>query len=248
MDRKEEGRQGQSAGPVAAVSPTGADDGAPRMALYVSLVGLVVVGLGLIAGGRMDRSSPARLLALVSVCVALLAVVVAMGSLLLRHAMAPAVGSGTDVVASDRRTSKRRYAPVAAGLLVLVAFLVAGAAAVTLLVGDRPGPQPSISAQLVGIGAQASLTVHAEFTGVAAGQILHTEIIGVDATETRTVLARAVANAGRDGTVSTTLEASQLGEYRSVVVTAEAGTDRCTATLVPGWTADPANLSCTVRK
>jgi hypothetical protein len=214
---------------------------ARQVLICVSLAGSVLVGLGLVASTRMDRSSPARLVAVASVGLALVAVVVGLGSLLLQRTPAPPAATAP---AWYRRTPPRGWAPTAAGLSLLLAIVAAGAATVLVLV-DTPEQQPTVSAQMIGIGAGARLTVRVEFTGVTAGQILHTEVAGVDATDSRTVLARAVANAGSNGKVSATVEVTGLGEYRTVEVNAELAAQRCTATLVPGWNATPATLMCT---
>jgi hypothetical protein len=228
------------------------DDRVRQVVTSVSLVGSLIVGVGLVASGRVDRSSPARVLAVASVCVALVAVVLGLGLLLLRAIPVRPSPSPAKVPAWHRRQYRWAYGGIVSGVLLLLAVLLGGASAVVVLVGG-PGAEPTtpdstMSVQLVGSGAEARLTVRADFTGVAAGQVLHIEVVGQDPSGSQTLLARGVAAAGRSGVVSATVEVARLGElYRSVQVSAAVAAQRCTATLIPGGDPAPATLVCTLR-
>src|SRR4051794_38295307 len=60
------------------------DERAKQVVANVSLVGTVLAGLGLVASGKLDRSTPGWVVAVAAVCVALVAVVLALASTLLR--------------------------------------------------------------------------------------------------------------------------------------------------------------------
>ena len=219
------------------------DDKAKQVVSSVGLVGSVVTGFGLVAIGRLDSSTLARGLAVAAVCLALLAVLLALGSQLLRVTRGLTPGNLVEVQIWYRRQFRWAYLVIPAGLLVIVAVLLAGAAAVLVLTAGPDAPQPGVAVQLTGSGRSAAATLRVEATGLPAGQALQVQVVGVEANGTRTVLARAVVLAGATGAASSTVEVPRAGAYSTVESTVEAPHWRCTATVTPAATT-PTTLTC----
>jgi amino acid permease len=103
----------------------------------VSVVGTLLTSLGLVADEQVEQSAVARWL----VAAAVAAVVVAWACQLLRLASRFTPGNLVDVERWYRRQFRRAYGVWAAGLLLLVAIVVAGAAALVVL---ATGPTPTV--------------------------------------------------------------------------------------------------------
>jgi hypothetical protein len=207
------------------------DERAKQVVTNVSLVGSVITGLGLLAGTRLDQPGPGRVLAVCAVGVALVAMVLAWGAQLLRFQPAVATGNLLEVRDWYRRQFRRAYAVVAAGVLLLVALVLAGIAAVVLLTGDPGGTGPGVSVQVAGTGAAAKLSVRVRMDGLDAGQAVSTDVVGVLPGGSRVTLAREVSRAGGDGSVVSTVEVPGVGTYSAVEVGVDVPGRHCQATL-----------------
>ncbi|MEU7906605.1 hypothetical protein [Actinoplanes sp. NPDC049118] len=209
------------------------DERAKQIVTNVSLVGSLLTGLGLVAGAKLDRSTPAKTLAIAAVCAALFAIVVALTSMLLRFTPALTPANVLEVEEWYRRQFRWAYGVIAGGVLLLVAVLLAGAAALVVLIGAGGADEPAVSAQIAGTGTDAKLTAQVGFTGATPGQTLYTEVVGVDAAGSRTILVQSVTRAGDTASVASTAEVAGVSRYAAIELTATLADRRCTARLVP---------------
>jgi hypothetical protein len=219
------------------------DERAKQVVANVTLVGSVLTGLGLLASSKLDTSGPGRVIAIAAVCVALVAIVLALASTLLRFTPSLSPGNLAEVEAWYRRQFRWAYWVIAAGVLLLVAVVLAGAATLVVLSGTR-SEQPTMSAQVTGTGAAAKVTARVEVAGMAPGQVLRVDVVGVDAAGSSTVLARAVSRGADGGTVATAMEVTGVGGYAKVQVTAAMPGRRCTASVAAGSAGSPATVVC----
>jgi hypothetical protein len=104
----------------------------------VSVVGSLLTGLGLLAGERLEQSPVARGLAVGAVAAAVLAVVVAWWCQLLRINAGIAPGDLIEVREWFERQFRRAYGIWVAGVLILLAIVLAGAAAMAALIAGPP--------------------------------------------------------------------------------------------------------------
>lgn len=209
------------------------DERARQVVTGVSLVGSVVTGLGLAASGQLEKAGWARWLALGAVCLAVLAVVSALGTLLLRFPRPVTPGNLDEVERFFRRQFTRAYGVVAAGVLLLAAVVLAGSAAVLVLAGGRGPAAAALSVTVSGVGGEARLAVRAEVPDVVAGGVVRAEVVGVSAAGGRVVAAHQVTVAGVTGVVTVVLDAVPVGGYVSVEVLVDSQGRRCTVLLQP---------------
>jgi hypothetical protein len=201
---------------------------APDFATVSAGAGLVAVLLVALAPatGRAETTGLSRWLTVAAVVLATLAVVAAVGTLLLRSRRAlPAVVTGS--------------------LLVAATVLTASSAVLTLVDGPAPAPAPaeSLTVAISGVGEAANLTVRAELPQVAAGDVVRAEVTaGAD----QLVVARQLTVARGEGPVVVTLEAPGVGAYDSVQVLVESPDRRCTANVRPTISEAPV-ASCRAR-
>lgn len=215
------------------------------MVTGVSLVGSVVTGLGLVASGQLEKAGWARWLAVGAVCLAVLAVVSALGTLLLRFPRLVPPGNLDEVERFFRRQFTRAYGVVAAGVLLLAAVVLAGAAAVAVLAGAQEPATAALSVTVTGAGDEAKLAMRAEVPDVMAGGVVRAEVVGVPATGGRVVAARHVTVAGTAGAVTVALDTVPVGGYTSIEVLVDSQGRRCTATLRPTASDPAAAVTCT---
>ncbi|MER7273181.1 hypothetical protein ABT369_01865 [Dactylosporangium sp. NPDC000244] len=213
------------------------DERAKQVVTSVSLVGTLVTGAGLVAGTRYDQGGWGRGLAIAAVGAAVLAVVTALGLLLMRP---PRLGVALQDVAEVRRIYlgqfQRAYVAVAAGALLLLALLLAGAAAVVVLAGGPRAAGPELSVTVTGTGADTRVAVRAELHEVAAGATVRAEVTGVPSAGARVVLGRQVIVTRGAGPVTLVLDAVPAGGYAAVEVLVAAPGRTCTATIGPDAT------------
>jgi hypothetical protein len=219
------------------------DEKARQVATQVGLVGTLLTGLGLLGADRLDVSPLVRWLALAAVCAAVAAVVLSIGALLLQFRPALATGDLAEVERWYRGQFRRAYAVVAAGVLVLVAVILAGWAALAAL-ADEPDPEPPadpvVSIRVTG----GDVAVEVRATGRERGETLTVAVLDQGLPGSVPVpLARVATQAGADGVAAATIGPVPLGETR-VEVRVTAGDSRCTAAVIPN---DPAPPTVTCR-
>ncbi|NES12512.1 MULTISPECIES: hypothetical protein [Micromonospora] len=223
------------------------DERARRAVTAISLVGTLVTGLGLVAGGQVAGSRSAKVLGVAAVVAAVAAVVLALGALLLRlprHRVA--LGNLAEVEGWYRREFGRAWGVVAAGCLTMIAVLLAGTASVVALT-DRSGDAPTLSLRLTGTGTEAVLTARVGMTGVDPDAVLRTELTGVRADGSRVSLARESALVGPTRTVTVSLTARPVVDYPTLNVEAVTPEWHCKGSLaVANSTAEPV-IGCTRR-
>jgi hypothetical protein len=206
-----------------------------RAVTTITVIGVLLTGLGAVTAGLLTQNGPARVLAAITVLTAAAAVACALTAQVLtitRH-LRPA--DITQVQAWYRRQFRlRAYPTQIATLLLLAAALLAGATAAIAL-SATPATTPALTVTQVlppsgtGSGPGAtSVTVHVSFPGLAAGQA-GTVVV----TTTGRVLARAAAVPGPDGTATATLSVGHLTSAQPVTVTARTAHQSCQAALVP---------------
>jgi hypothetical protein len=215
-----------------------------RAITTVTIVGVLLTGLGAVAAAVPAEAGTVRALAIAAVIAASLAVAAALTAQVLTITRRLNPANLTEVRTwYHRQFELRAYPTQAATILLLAAALLAGAAAATALftspastptltITQAPGPDGSAAT------AQSTVTVSVTFRGLAPGQpatlVLTTPgVVGS--------LARAAATGAPDGTAETALTAL-LPATRPLVVTATTPGQSCQATLSPA-TAQPA-LTC----
>lgn len=216
-----------------------------RVLTSVTVVGTGLTGLGLLAAGQATANATAAGLALAAVVIAVLAVACALAAQVLTVRRGLNTNDLVAVRAWYRSQFRRRAYPArAAGVLLLVAVLLAAGAATAALVGpNRAGMALAVSSSVPASGSAAdaatvSLTVEVTYRGLAEGTTAT-----VLATATRsgatTVLARGAVTPGPDGTAARTLTVGDVPGDAVVDVTAAGGGRRCDAVLDVAGSAPP---------
>ncbi len=227
------------------------EDRAKQVVSTVSLVGTLLAGLGLVAGDQLTDpgSGLARRLGLAAAGAAVVAVVLAVGWSLLRISRGVAPGNLVAVRDWYGRQFRRAYLVVAAGVLLLVAVVLAGIAGMlAITVGPGRADQPVLSLAVTGseagsgtgsgvdLEANAAVRVH----GVLAGRLVRVEVVGMGAQgQGSIVLARAVTSADGDGTASVSLDAVKLAGVQLVELVAHLPGRTCTMALSIGAAVAP---------
>ena len=216
-----------------------------RAVTTITVVGVLLTGLGAASAALPAQPGPARVLAAAAVITAAAAVTAALAAQVLtitRH-LNPA--NLADVKGWYRRQFQlRAYPTQAATVLLLLAALLAGAAAATTLL-TTPASTPSLTitqtASPHGTAAtqQATVTASVTFHSLAPGQSATAALT----TPGGGALARAAATATPAGTATVTLTTA-VPATQPLTVTATDPHHKCTATL--SITAQPA-LTCHTR-
>jgi hypothetical protein len=223
-----------------------------RAVTTVTVVGLLLTGLGAASTALPGESGTARDLAVVAVITAALAVAAALTAQLLTITRGLNPANLAEVRAWYRRQFElRAYPAQAATVLLLISVLLAGAAAAATLLASPPGTPALTITQTLGpvnaapatdaAPATATDTVTVTFPGLSAGQ---TATLLLTTPGTARPLARAAATAGSDGTAPITLTA-RLPAAQTLIVTTAAPGQTCQATLAPDQ-AQPA-VTCGTR-
>jgi len=216
------------------------DAATARVVSTVSIVATLLTGLGLIAAGLANLTDAARVLAGVSVGLAVLAVLAALAAqtvTITRGLNATNLRAVEDWYV--RRFELRAPLARAASVLLVLATAAAGSAAVVTLVG-APAEPPTLAVTRTADPsppATSTLTADVTFRGLDAGQVASATV-----TVDGVVVAVAAFGPGPDGTATRTLSVGQVPAGGVVVVDSRAGDTACTATLAPG---QPAALRCT---
>jgi hypothetical protein len=215
-----------------------------RAVTTITVVGLLLTGLGAASAALLAQPGTARDLTVAAVVTAAVAVAAALTAQLLTITRGLNPANLVEVKAWYRRQFElRAYPAQAATVLLLVSVLLAGAAAaVTLLTSPASSPALTIT-QTVGLdsSAPATDTVAVTFSGLPLGQAA---TLLLTTPGTAGPLARAAATAGSDGTAALTLTA-RLPAAQTLIVTVTAPGQTCQATLAHDQ-AQPA-LACRTR-
>jgi hypothetical protein len=203
-----------------------------RAVTTITVVGVLLTGLGAASAALPAQPGPARDLTIAAVITAAAAVAAALTAQLLTITRRLNPANLAEVRSWYRRQfGLRAYPAQAATILLLLSVLLAGAAAAaTLLSGPASTPALTIT-QTPGPGSttQATYTVNVTFHGLPPGQ---PATLLLTTPGTAGPLARAAATAGPDGTATTTLTAT-LPAAQTLNVTATAPGQACQATLTP---------------
>jgi hypothetical protein len=208
------------------------DERARQVVTGVGLVGTLLTGLGLVAGTQINASALTRGLAITAVCAAVVAVLLALGTLLVRFPRQFATGDLAQVEVWYRSQFRRAWGVVAAGLILLVALVLAGITVITVL-GNGSSPEPTVAAQVTGVGDDAKLSVRVRFPGMATGQVLRTQVVGVSGAS-RVVLAQAADAVDVDGVAASTIDVPKVAGYSRIEVTTAVAQRRCVAAVDVG--------------
>jgi hypothetical protein len=218
-----------------------------RAVTTVTVVGLLLTGLGAASTALPGEPGTARDLTVAAVISAALAVAAALTAQLLTITRGLNPANLAEVRAWYRRQFElRAYPAQAATVLLLISVLLAGAAAAATLLASPPGPPGTpalIITQTLGpaSAAPATDTVTVTFPGLSSGQAA---TVLLTTPGTARPLARAAATAGSDGTAPITLIV-RLAAAQTLIVTTAALGQTCQATLTPDQ-AQPA-VTCGTR-
>ncbi|HTS95754.1 MAG TPA: hypothetical protein VMI33_03970 [Streptosporangiaceae bacterium] len=213
-----------------------------RAVTTITVVGLLLTGLGALGAGLLADNGAARGLAVATVITAAVAVACALVAQVLTITRHLNPGNRAEVRAWYRRQfNARAYPTQAATVLLLAAALLAGAtAAVTLAATPPATPAVSVTQTSPASPGTGQVTVTVGFSGLGPGQAAT-----VTVTSAGRVLARAVATPAADGTATVSLTATRPAAGQPVIVTARDPGQSCRATL-PGGSVTPA-VTCRAR-
>ena len=235
---------GPPAGDRDAPAPTGVDGGTKPVVAAVSLLSVLLTGFCLVAADRLDRSGPARALAVLAVATALVAVLAAVGGQLTAGLTRPAAKPG-----------RGARAVLAAGLLSIVAVLLAGAAALVAIQPAKPAPtsaastEPTVVVQRNGPAAGGTVvTAKLSFPGLPPGSVVDATMFAErsDPNPARYLMAHSAARVGAAGPAEVQLTAT-ADPNEEVVIEAKSPGRACSARLPVAAAADAsaAQLACT---
>jgi hypothetical protein len=214
-----------------------------RAVTTITVVGVLLTGLGALGAGLPAQTGAARALAVATVITAALAVTCALAAQVLTITRGLNSANLAEVKAWYRRqVITRAYPTQAATVLLLAAAILAGAtAAITLAAGRATTPTVTITQTLghssprgpaatTGPG-QGTITVKAAFRGLAPGQVATLAL-----TTSGRVLARAAATPTPAGTTTITITANHISNGQTATITAHVPYQTCQATLTPSHT------------
>jgi len=211
-----------------------------RVVTNVSVIGVLLTGLGAFAAGLPSFGGPARALAIAAVITATLAVASALAAQILTITRHINPANLAQVRAwYRRRIDTRAYPTQAATVLLLISAVTAGTAGAIALTSAHGG-QPALTVSQTldpadGSGATASagvatvtLTVAVTFRGLTAGQAATIVITTAAASH---ILASAAVTPAPDGTAASTLTVNRVAAASQVTISVTAGHQHCQATL-----------------
>lgn len=207
-----------------------------RAITTVTVVGVLLTGLGAVSAALPAQPGLARVLAAAAAIAAALAVAAALIAQVLTITRRLNPANLADVRAWYRRQFElRAYPAQAATVLLLLSAVLAGASAASdLLAGPAATPALTVT-QVPGPGhvpaaqQQATITASVTFGDLSPGQPV---TVVLTTPGTAGALARAAASARQDGTAAITLT-TRLSAAQTVVVTATDPHQTCQATLSP---------------
>ncbi|HEX5742095.1 MAG TPA: hypothetical protein VFY17_11175 [Pilimelia sp.] len=189
---------------------------------------MLLTGLGVVTADRLDDSAAARSLAILTVVAGLLATLIAAGGQLLMLLGPSAAGP------APGRQVARRGAGVAllAGLLSMVAVVLAGATALLVIVpgGAAMATEPALVVQRGSLAGSTAVSAQVTFPDLPAGSTVDATITAVHPESVASVLARSSVRIGVDGPGVVQLAASANADDE-VLINATAPGRRCEASL-----------------
>lgn len=220
------------------------DAATTRVVSTVTIIGTLLGAFGVFGGTRPSVSGAARWVTIAAVACAALAVACALAAQILtitRHL-------NPENLAAVRAWYKRRIdtrgnATRAATVLLLIAAVLAGVAAIVALATTEPNQAtiavtrtlhpatlaaPSTGTHGTGTAATASITAEVTFRGLTSGQNV---TVVVRAGASGQLLASAAITPATDGTAARSLTVSGLPPAEQVTVVARGGSRQCQASL-----------------
>ena len=221
-----------------------------RAVTTVTVVGVLLTGLGALSAGLLTRDTLARGLTTAAVAAAALAVACALAAQILSVTRHLNPRNLTEVKAWYWRQFRTRAYPTQAAtvLLLLAALLAGGAAAAALTASQATVPTITATQTLAPVSSDlpdvsissGQVTVTVTFRGLAQGQAATLTLTSVGR-----VLSRGIATPAADGTAAIALTASHLTVGQAVTLTARDPRQSCQAAL-PGGSQQP-SLACQSR-
>jgi hypothetical protein len=205
-----------------------------RAITTITVVGVLLTGLGAVSAALPSRPGAARALTAAAVITAAVAVAAALTAQVLTITRRLNPANLSEVKAwYTRQFELRAYSAQAATVLLLLSTLLAGAAAATALL-TAPANTAALTITQTRVpggsaGQQAAVTVSVTFAGLAPGQPV---TLVLTTPGDAGALARAAVTAAPDGTATTTLTA-RIPAARIVDVAVTAPHQICQATLSP---------------
>jgi hypothetical protein len=209
-----------------------------RAVTTITVVGVLLTGLGAAGAALPAQHGPARALAIATVITAALAVACALTAQVLtitRHL------NPSDLIQVKawytRQFRTRAYPTQAATILLLLAALLAGATAATALTAGQPVTPtitatqtlPTAPAHPAASTGTGQVTVTVTFRGLSPGQAASAAL-----TTPGRVLTRVFATPATDGTATITLTAGHLTSGQPITLTTRTPAQACQATLPAG--------------
>jgi len=214
-----------------------------RAVATITVVGVLLTGLGALSITEPGQAGLARALAAATVITAALAVGSALAAQVLTITRRLNPNDLVEVKGWYRRQFRTRAYPTqAATILLLLAALLAGATATAILtIGQMATPTITVT-QTRASPADGTSTVQVSvtFRALAPGQVATVTVTAAGHT-----LARAIAAPAPDGNAAVTLTASHIATGQPVTLTARTPGQACQATLPTGT--QQATLTCRPR-
>lgn len=212
-----------------------------RAVTTISVVGLLLTGLGATTAELLTGDGLAHALAIGTVIAASLSVVCALTGQVLTITRSLNPRDLAQVKAWYRRQFRRRARPTqVASVLVIVAAVLAGLTAVAALLAD-PDTTPAITVKEVSPAGDATrpveVTVHADFPGLAPG-----EVATVVVSSGGSVLGRVAITAPPSGIARVGFTVSDHAPAQPVTVVTRSPGQTCRGSLTPAKS-EP-SLSC----
>jgi hypothetical protein len=215
------------------------DAATARTVTTVTIIGVLLTGLGTLTVTQLSQSGPSRGIAIAAVITATFAVASALMAQVLTITRRVNSANLIEVKAWYRRQfSIRAYPTQAATVFLLLAAVLASATAITsLLASHLAAPVISITQSLgpastaaSASGERATIGVDVTFTGLASAQVATVTItpLGTDR-----LLGSAAATPGPTGTATATLTVSDLTVGQPIAIIATADHQQCRAVLDP---------------
>ena len=205
-----------------------------RAVTTITIVGVLLTGLGGLSSGLPSYPGPARSLTIAAVITAALAVASALTAQILTTTGGLRTGNLVEVRSwYHRQFDLRAYPTQAATILLLLAALLAGGAATASLATTSPtAPTIDVTQTLDSFMSvppgQTTITVQVTFHGVPPGQPVTVTITAPGAVQN---LGSAATTPMLDGTATTSLTLSHVPAGQSVIITVRNVGQICRATF-----------------
>lgn len=188
----------------------------------VTVVGAGLTALGLVTVQAVVADGPARVLAQLSICAALLAVLLALLYLALRVRKVNPENLAK-VESWYGRELRRSWLAVVASWLLIIALILAGSAGLRIALTSHNQPPPELVLQITGTGGERTVTVSAVQPSLPSGTVVVLRLTGQDGGAKRVLLMEAKTTASDAGTATvspSTANFTFYAEYRLVLLVA----------------------------